>query len=67
MKLWWWQLNNREKANRLFYIAPFTLIFLFLSDSTSFLTLNKWELSISAMMLIVIQGCYFKFKEKSGD
>lgn len=62
MKLFWWNLNNREKAKRSFILAPFFLLFAFLPNE--FAPFQPYGLIIIACsaLLMVGQGFYYKRK-----
>lgn len=59
MKILWWSLNNREKANRSFFIAPFCLLLFFID------TLNLifgYALPLICCSLFVLQGLFYRWR-----
>lgn len=66
MKISWWNLSNQEKAKRSFMMAaPFALLILLFPERITFFTLGKVEFAIVAAVVMVAQGCYYKFKANS--
>ncbi|WP_260260720.1 hypothetical protein [Vibrio intestinalis] len=62
MKLFWWNLNNREKAKRSFILAPFFLTFALLPNEIAPFPPYSLIVAIGAALLMVGQGFYYKHK-----
>ena len=67
MKILWWKLSNREKARRSFILAPLGLLFAFLPSDAMIFVLNKWEFVAVSILLMVVQGLYYKRKAEKED
>lgn len=59
-KLFWWNLNTREKARRSFILAPiFGLMFLLQSNDSTLFGLDKWAVALVSTILMLLQGLYY--------
>ncbi|CED56716.1 membrane protein [Aliivibrio wodanis] len=64
MKLFWWNLNNKEKSQRSFFLAPFCLLLLLNPSPEGFFILNKYIVCSFGILVFVCQGFYYKNKSK---
>ncbi|MEZ8861872.1 hypothetical protein [Vibrio sp. 10N.247.311.51] len=67
MKILWWKLSNREKARRSFILAPLGFLFALLPSDAMIFVLNKWEFVAVSILLMVVQGLYYKRKAEKED
>ena len=67
-KLFWWNLNNQEKAQRSFILTPIVGMFVYFAvlDST-FSSLVQWEIIVGSMVFMLIQAFYYKLKDKGSS